>query len=141
MANKLYLSRAELHGVGMAEARKRVARATRRTLSRSAILCPVDSGYLRSTGHMRLGQRGALVRGEVEYTARYAAAVHNGRRALTIRAKPGGPMLRFRGRNGQWVYAREVRQRARPARPFLTTALREVSAQEGFSYSGRTGRH
>lgn len=137
MANRLYLSRAELHGIGMQEARKRVARATRRTLNRSAILVPVDTGYLRATGHMRLGQRGPLVRGEVEYTARYAAAVHEGRRALTIRSRPGGPLLRFRGRNGQWVYAREVHQKARRARPYLSTALREVAAQEGFAYTGR----
>jgi hypothetical protein len=141
MANTLAVSRADLHRVGMAEARKRVARATRRTLNRSAILCPVDTGYLRATGQMKLGQRAGLVTGQVEYTAEYAAAVHNGRRALTIRAKPGGPLLRFRGDGGRWVYARVVHQRARAARPFLTTALREVSAQEGFRYRGRTGRH
>jgi hypothetical protein len=140
MANRLYLNRAELHGVGMAEARKRVARATRRTLNRSAVLVPVDTGYLRATGQMKLGQRGPLVRGEVEYTANYAAAVHNGRRALTIRSKPGGPKLRFEV-GGRTVYTRVVHQRARPARPYLSTALREVAAQEGFRYTGRSGRH
>lgn len=140
MANRLYLARANMQATGMAEARRKVARAARRTLNRSAILAPVDTGYLRASGHMSLGARGSTVTGQVEYTAEYAAAVHNGRRAVTIRGTRG-QMLRFRGANGQWVYRREVHQPARAARPFLTTALREVSAQEGFRYSGRTGRH
>lgn len=136
MGNKLYLSRAELHGVGMGEARKKVARATRRTLNRSAVLVPVDTGYLRSTGQMKLGVRGPLVRGEVEYTAEYAAAVHNGRRALTIRPNRPGGRLRFQV-GGKVVFARVVHQPARPARPFLSTALREVAGQEGFRYISR----
>lgn len=137
MANRLYLARAELQAVGMNAARRKVARATRRTLNRSAILAPVDTGYLRSTGHMSLGARGATVRGKVEYTAEYAAAVHNGRRAVTIRPNRPGGRLKFQV-GGQTVYARVVHQPARPARPFLTTALREVSAQEGFRYTGRS---
>lgn len=141
MANRLiYLSSAQLQGVGITEARKKVARAIRRTLNRSAVLVPVDTGYLRATGHMQLGARGATVRGVVEYTAEYAAAVHNGRRALTIRPTRPGGRLRFQV-GGQMVYARVVRQQARPARPYLTTALREVAAQEGFRYTGRSGRH
>jgi hypothetical protein len=136
MANRLYLARAELHGVGMAEARKRVARVTRRTLNRSAVLAPVDTGHLRSTGQMRLGVRGSTVVGEVEYTAEYAAAVHNGRRALTIRPTRTGGRLKFQV-GGKTVYAKVVHQKARAARPFLTTALREVAAQEGFRYTGR----
>lgn len=139
MANRLYLSHARMQATGMQEARKKVARATRRTLNRSAVLAPVDTGYLRATGHMQLGARGATVRGVVEYTAEYAAAVHNGRRALTIRPKRAGGRLKFQV-GGQTVYARQVHQRARRARPFLTTALKEVAAQEGFRYTGRRGR-
>lgn len=136
MGNKLYLSRAELQATGMAEARKKVARATRRTLNRSAVLVPVDTGYLRSTGQTKLGARGPLVRGEVTYTADYAAAVHNGRRALTIRPTRPGGKLRFQV-GGKTVFARVVRQPARPARPYLATALREVAGQEGFRYIAR----
>ena len=136
MANHLAVSRAKLHAVGMTEARRRVSRVTRKTLTRSTVLCPVDTGYLRSTGKMNLGARGSVVRGQVAYTADYAAAVHNGRRALTIRPRRPGGKLRFTV-GGRTVFARQVHQPARPARPFLTTALREVSAQEGFRYRNR----
>lgn len=122
----------------MGAARKIVTRATRKTDNRSAVLCPVDTGLLRASRRSKVGQRGSSVIGEVSYNTEYAAAVHNGRRALTIRSKPGGPKLRFTI-GGQVVYTRVVRQPARPARPFLTTALREVAAQEGMSYRS-TGR-
>jgi hypothetical protein len=116
----------------MDEARKAVNRVIRRTFTRSQILAPVDTGNLRASGRMDLGKdRGALVIGGVSYTANYAAAVHEGRRALTIRAKGTG-RLRFVV-DGRVVYARQVHQPVRAGRPFLSTALREVAAQEGFA--------
>lgn len=127
-----------MQATGMAAARKIVSRATRRTDNRSAVLCPVDTGLLRASRRSKVGQRGNSVIGEVSYNTEYAAAVHNGRRALTIRSKPGGPKLRFEI-GGRVIYTRVVRQPARPARPFLTTALREVAAQEGMTYRS-TGR-
>ena len=130
------LAQARMQAKGMAAARGVVTRATRRTDNRSAILAPVDTGYLRSSRRMNVGERGSTVVGEVRYVAEYAAAVHNGRRALTIRSRPGGPKLRF-VINGRVVYTREVHQPARKGRPFLTTALREVSAQEGLRYTDR----
>lgn len=131
----LHIDRARLEGVGMEGARKLVTRMTRRTLNRSAILCPVDTGNLRASGKMNVGARGAVVIGQVEYTASYAAAVHEGRRALTIKAKGGG-RLKFVV-DGRTVYARQVHQPARRGRPFLRTALIEVAAQEGFIVSRR----
>lgn len=131
-AHTLRLDRAQLQGMGMDEARKAVNRVIRRTFTRSQILAPVDTGNLRASGRMDLGKdRGAVVIGGVSYTANYAAAVHEGRRALTIRAKGNG-RLRFVV-DGRVVYARQVRQPARAGRPFLSTALREVAAQEGFA--------
>lgn len=120
----------------MAGARKIVGRATRRTDNRSAILCPVDTGLLRASRKSNVGARGNTVVGKVAYTTDYAAAVHEGRRALTIRSKPGGPKLRFEI-GGRTIYTRVVHQPARRGRPFLRTALREVSAQEGLKFSGR----
>ena len=120
-----------LQGVGMEGARKIVSRATRRTFNRSQILCPVDTGNLRASGGMKLGDRGALVVGQVEYTANYAAAVHEGRRALTIKARGRG-LLKFTV-DGKTVYARQVHQPARRGRPFLRDALVEVAAQEGLT--------
>jgi hypothetical protein len=103
-------------------------------LNRSQALCPVDTGNLRATGQSNVTTAGLVVVGEVVYTADYAAAVHNGRRALTIRSTRPGGMLRFTV-GGRTVYARQVHQPARAGRPFLATALREVAAQEGFSVS------
>jgi hypothetical protein len=132
VAHTLRLDVSRLHGVGMDEARKRVNQVVRRTYNRSQALCPVDTGNLRASGQMELGSdRGSLVIGGVTYTARYAAAVHEGRRALTIRARRPGGMLRFTV-GGRTVFARSVHQPARAGRPFLLTALAEVAPQEGF---------
>lgn len=130
MAIRLDLNDAALHQVGMDKARTLVTRVTRRTLNRSAVLAPVDTGRMRASGSMRVAERASSVVGEVEYDAEYSAAVHNGRRALTIRPRTG-QYLRFTV-GGRVVYARQVRQPARPARPFLSTALQEVAGPEGF---------
>jgi hypothetical protein len=133
---KLQLDRAALNGEGVTTARRAVARVTRGTFNRSQVLCPVDTGNLRASGQMN-GPivSGLTVSGSVEYTARYAAAVHEGRRALTIRAKGGG-RLKFVV-DGRTVYARQVHQPARAGRPYLRTALFEVAAREGFQVSAR----
>lgn len=131
VAHTLRIDKATLTGVGKNEARKRVNRVVRRTFNRSQVLVPVDTGNLRASGKMQLGRaRGALIIGSIEYTARYAAAVHDGRRALTIRAKGNG-RLRFVV-DGRVVYARSVHQPARRGRPYLAQALREIAPQQGF---------
>jgi hypothetical protein len=131
VAYTLRLDRAKLQAEGMRGARKLVTRVTRRTLNRSAVLCPVDTGNLRASGKMSVGERGLTVIGEVAYTADYAAAVHEGRRALTIRAKRPGGKLKFTI-GGRTIYATQVHQPARAGRPFLRTALQEVAGVEGF---------
>lgn len=130
----LRVDQGALNHEGLTVMRRAVTKVVRRTLNRSAILCPVDTGLLRASGKMNVADRGLLVVGEVEYTARYAAAVHEGRRALTIRAKGNG-RLRFVV-DGRVVYARQVHQPARAGRPFLRTALEEVAGQEGFRVTG-----
>lgn len=127
----LRIDKPRLQGVGMEGARKIVARVTRRTFNRSQILCPVDTGNLRASGSMKLGDRGAFVVGKIEYTASYAAAVHEGRRALTIRAKGRG-YLKFQV-DGRTVFVKSVHQPARRGRPFLRDALVQVAAQEGIA--------
>jgi len=128
----LHIDRAKLQEVGIRRARSLVGRVTRKTFNRSQVLVPVDTGLLRASGQMDVSVRGALVVGTVLYTAEYAAAVHNGRRALTIRAKRPGGKLEFTV-DGRTVYAREVHQPARVGRPYLATALREVAgATPGF---------
>lgn len=130
----LHVNKARLNEVGLREAKKKVNRVTRRTFNRSQILVPVDTGLLRSSGRIEPATtHGLVVVGGVSYDAEYAAAVHNGRGALTIRAKGNG-RLRFVV-NGQVVYARQVHQKARAGRPYLATALREAAASEGFRVS------
>jgi hypothetical protein len=136
VAHQLRIDRGQLHGVGMDRARTLVNRVVRRTYTRSQILVPVDKGLLRASGLMNPAQdRGSLVIGGVTYTAEYAAAVHEGRRALTIRAKKRASgkrgYLKFTV-DGRTVFAREVHQPARKGRPYLAQALREVAPPEGF---------
>ena len=119
----------------MARAETLVKRTTRRTFNRSQILVPVDNGILRASGGWRTYRVARSWRGEIEYTARYAAAVHNGRRALTIRAK-GRKSLRFVV-DGRVVYARSVHQPARPARPYLSRALAQIALPAGFRVVNR----
>lgn len=133
VAHRLQINDSQLNAVGVRQARAAVSRVVRRTLNRSQALCPVDTGNLRASGQSSVTTAGLVVIGEVVYTARYAAAVHEGRRALTIRAKNGG-RLKFTV-DGRTVYARQVHQPARAGRPFLSTALAEVAAGEGFTVS------
>lgn len=133
VAHSLRINRAALHGEGMDTARKSVNRVVRRTYNRSQVLVPVDNGLLRASGQPDLARdQGSLVIGGVTYTAEYAAAVHNGRRALTIRSRRPGGKLRFVV-DGRVVFVRQVHQPARAGRPYLAQALREVAAQEGFT--------
>lgn len=131
----LRLNRSALNGEGMSTARRVVTRVTRGTFNRSQVLCPVDTGNLRATGQSDVRDAGLTVTGSVKYTAKYAAAVHEGRRALTIRAKGNG-RLKFVV-DGRTVYARQVHQPARAGRPFLRTALIETATQQGFTVSPR----
>jgi hypothetical protein len=121
----------------MRKAEDLVRRTTRRTFNRSQVLVPVDNGFLRASGGWRVYRVARSWRGEIEYAARYAAAVHNGRRALTIRAR-GKKAMRFVV-DGQVVYARAVHQPARPARPYLMLALSQVATPAGFRVVNRMG--
>ena len=129
----LNLNQAALHRVGMERARMLVNKITRQTLNRSAVLCPVDTGRLRASGSMRIAERGSAVVGQVEYTASYAAAVHNGTRPHVIVPRRGR-YLRFQV-GGRTVYARRVQHPGTPARPYLATALVEVAGRAGFVVS------
>jgi hypothetical protein len=125
-----------LRQVGIDRAKRLVNQGKRRTLNRSAVLCPVDNGNLRASGEVSpTVVIGNIVRASVTYTAEYAAAVHNGRRALTIRAKNRANgrrgFLKFEV-GGRTVYARQVHQPARAGRPFLYQGMVEATVPLGF---------
>lgn len=122
----------KLFNEGNARATQEVRRGTREVFTRSQILCPVDRGLLRASGSMQFRQSPRGPVGKVEYTARYAAAVNNGRRALIIRPR-SKKVLRFKV-DGRIVFAREVHQRSRRAKPFLTRAAQEIAAANGWTF-------
>jgi hypothetical protein len=122
----LRINSAKLKGVGMRRSKSLVNRVTRKTFNRSQVKTPVDTGNLRASGLMDVTVGASSVVGTIIYTAEYAAAVHNGRRALTIFPKNPGGKLRFTV-GGKVVYAKWVHQPARAPRPWLFEALERVA--------------
>lgn len=111
---------------------RQVRSTTRRVLNRSAVLCPVDTGRLRASGRMRIREGARGPRGIVEYTVKYAAAVHDGTGPRIIRPRKK-KALAFEYK-GQQVVVKSVVHRGSRGRPFLTAAAREVAAGEGMTY-------
>jgi len=123
---------AKLFAEGNRVATQEVMRGTRQVFTRSQIRCPVDLGYLRSTGSMqfRSTPRGPV--GKVQYTARYAAAVNDGARPRIIRPRSKS-VLKFEV-GGRTVYAKQVRWPGFRGRFFLTYAAQEVAAANGWTF-------
>ncbi len=142
----LTLNHPVINDIGMKEARRKVADMTRATLNRATVLTPVDTGNLRSGNNSRLFERGLRVFGEVFNQTEYAAAVHNGSRAYTVRPKTlprrvginsaglpifQGGVLRFEI-GGKIVYARSAEIPARKGRPWLEQAMIQTAPRYGF---------
>lgn len=108
----------------------RVTRTTVRTLNRAMVRTPVDTGNLRNSHHMAVAVESWLIRGRVWNTCEYAAPVHEGRRAVTIRPVKK-QALAFAWR-GQRMVRAVVHQPARRGRPWLREALREVAEADGY---------
>lgn len=106
-----------------------VRRTTRRVLSRSQILCPVDTGRLRASGRMKIGVIARGPRGIVEYPVKYAAAVHDGTKPHEIKARKK-KALRFEYQ-GQTVIVKSVRHPGTEGKPFLREAAIEIAREEG----------
>lgn len=97
---------------------------------RATAFGPHRTGHLTSTWRITIGPSAQGITGTVEFFAEYAAAVNNGRRALTIRPTKK-KALRFQI-GGRVIYAKVVHQPARPKDPFLTDALADVAGAAGF---------
>lgn len=113
-----------------------VATLQRRVMNRAKMLTPVDTGYLRNS-HVADPPRvvGNRVVAEVRATAEYARAIHDGTRAYVIRPR-NARVLRFQGRDGSTVFARQVNMPARPGRPWLINAFNMEAARLGFAVRG-----
>lgn len=109
---------------------REVVRTTLKVLNRAKVMTPVDTGNLRASHQFKIKASASKITGEVFTKVKYALPVHEGRRATVIRPKTkkalafvwhGQPMVR------KWVH-----QPARPGKPWLRDALREVATSEGY---------
>lgn len=123
--------RADVNGFSLLDVRK----ITRRILNRSTILCPVDTGRLRASGRMRVGESGQGPRGTVEYPVKYVAAVHDGSGPHVIRARKK-KALRFKY-GGRVVIVKSVKHPGSDGRPFLLQAAEEIASSEGYRFIRR----
>lgn len=102
---------------------------TVRTEAVAKTLCPVDNGLLRASIDSDVDAGPGTVTGTVFTPLDYGLWVHEGTGVYGPVGRPirptRGRYLVFRGRDGEWVFAREVR--GMRGRPFLTDALRAVS--------------
>lgn len=109
---------------------KDVTRITLRVLNRSKALTPVDTGNLRASHQFRFTQTKTKITGEVFTKVKYALAVHEGRRAIVIRPNKKQALAFYW--HGRPVVCKWVHQPARPGRPWMRDALREVANQSGY---------
>jgi len=121
------------HEVASAYGQQLVTEVLRQSLNRATVLTPVDFGNLRAHNRQRMAVRPQQVYGELFNDADYAAAVHNGHKAYTIRPRKK-KALKF-VIDGEVVFARKVRMPATKGRPFLATAVREVATAHGFTWT------
>lgn len=116
-------------------ARAKVRSITRRILNRSAVLCPVDTGRLRASGRMKVGDAARGPRGVVEYPVDYAAAVHDGAGPHVIRARKKKALaFQYQGRQ---VVVKSVRHPGSRGKPFLRMAADEIASEEGLQFRRR----
>ena len=116
----------------------RVADWVRVAQNKAIVKCPEDTGRLRSMHRIRVTQSSRSIRGVVRNGTKYAAAVHDGRRAITITPKRK-KYLRFEV-NGETVFAKRVRQPARKPRPWLKDAGAEASSELGWTWKESSGK-
>lgn len=110
-----------------------VTDTTRRVFNRANVLTPVDTGRLRAGNQSRIRRTSLVVTGEVFNHTSYAAPVHDGSKAYTIRPKRK-KVLRFVV-GGEVVFAAYARMPARRGRPWIRRALREIAGPEGYRMS------
>lgn len=125
------IDRAEILRAARRAATSEITAGARQVTNRAKILTPVNTGRLRASIHYTVSHSGNPS-AVVETNVNYAPYVHDGTRPHIIRPRRR-QALRFRV-GGATVFATEVHHPGTSARPFLTAALREISAQRGWIY-------
>lgn len=132
---RVTLDKAGLRADAIRFSRPYVRTITRRIFNRSQVLVRVDTGYLRASGRMALVESARGPRGLVQYTAKYAAAVHDGAGPHIIRARKK-KALRFQYQ-GREVIVKSVRHPGNRGAPFLAKAAEEVASEAGLRWRPR----
>ena len=110
-----------------------VTQAVRAVEAQAKRNAPVDTGRLRASITGSVQARGVTVVGRVGSNVDYAAAVHEGRRAITIRPRRARVLAWKQG--GRSRFAAFVMQPAQEGNPFLTRALQQQAPRYGFRVS------
>jgi hypothetical protein len=110
-----------------------VTNLCRKIQNQATIDCPVDNGRLRSGHHMGVKVLQTKVKGRVYNDTSYAAAVHDGTRAYTIRARKK-KALRFEA-GGTVIFRKAVKHPATKGRPWLRDAAERVAQREGWEFT------
>lgn len=128
------LNENELRAVARSQAGQLVIKTTVKILNRAKILCPVDTGRLRSSLQMKITQSAGEVSGAVFTNVNYAKYVHGGTRPHKIRPVRAR-VLRFASpaHSSNIVFARSVNHPGTSAQPFLRRAIEEVAPAAGFA--------
>jgi len=125
------LYRAEIIEILQGLVGKEVMRTTLKVLNRARVLTPVRTGNLRASHQFKIRTFKSKVVGEVFTKVKYAPPLHEGVAARTIYPNKK-KALRFTWHGVQYV-RKSVSQPARPGKPWLRDALREVAAAEGYT--------
>jgi HK97 gp10 family phage protein len=130
--SRLLLSTPDLRRTFQVRGRRAVDDFARKVQNRAKVLAPVDTGRLRASIRVKrtLTLRGpsAVVGTDVQY----APMVENGTGPHVIRPVRR-KALRFK-MGGRTVIVAKVNHPGTRPRPFLSRALREVAANEGWDY-------
>lgn len=128
------LNEEELRATARAQGGQLVIKTTVKILNRAKILCPVDTGRLRSSLQMKITQLSGEVRGAVFTNVNYAKYVHGGTRPHKIYPKTK-KVLRFASpaRSSNIIFAASVNHPGTRAQPFLARAIAEVAPAAGFA--------
>jgi hypothetical protein len=125
-----------IKGILQDDVGKEVLKTTIKVLNRGRVMTPVDTGNLRASHQFKITSGSNKITGEVFTKVKYALAVHEGRRALTIYPKTK-KALAFHW-HGQPMVRKWVHQPARRGRPWLRDALREVATSDGYKMQSTT---
>jgi len=125
------LDRAEIRAATREAAMQEISTGVRQVSNLAKVRTPVDTGRLRASIRYTISSSGNPS-ATVFTNVQYAPYVHDGTRPHVIRPRRG-QALRFRV-GGRTVFARVVNHPGTRGRPFLTSALRDVSAARGWIY-------